>query len=322
MGPTQHPSIGFFLTSTAAGIRKWLLPSTFGWRYACKQLYIGVSKSSQTTSTDRQPMALRECLRYAWQQGTSPLTVPSGVAVWTLGVAQHKCLSPRVSSHLRFQHGRETGTVSNHGKSRAETFEMLRRAYGNEAMCCATCFEWHARFKRGSTSLKDDERSGQPSTSSTPKNVETIRWLVHEDRRRTITETAQFYCSVLRRLREDIRRKRPELWRAGNWLLHDDNAPSHRALATREFLAHITTFLHPPFSPDLAPCDFFLFPKMKLLLNGRRFDRLEDIQRESQNVLGKLREQDFQHAFQQWQQRWDWCVAAQGDYFEGDAAQT
>jgi len=39
-------------------------------------------------------------------------------------------------------------------------------------------------------------------------------------------------------------------------------------------------------------------------------------------VLGKLREQDFQHAFQQWQRRWDRCVAAQGDYFEGDAAQT
>ena len=59
-----------------------------------------------------------------------------------------------------------------------------------------------------------------------------------------------------------------------------------------------------------------------LQLKGRRFDGLEDIQRESQNVLGKLREQDFQHAFQQLQRRWVRCVAAQGDYFEGDAAQT
>jgi hypothetical protein len=48
-----------------------------------------------------------------------------------------------------------------------------------------------------------------------------------------------------------------------------------------------------------------LFPKMKLKLKGRRFDGLEEIQRESQNVLGTLREQDFQHAFQQWQRRWD-----------------
>ena len=61
---------------------------------------------------------------------------------------------------------------------------------------------------------------------------------------------------------------------------------------------------------------------MKLQLKGHRFDRVEEIQRESQNVFGKLREQDFQHAFQQWQRRWDRCVAAQGDCFEGDAAQT
>ena len=116
----------------------------------------------------------------------------------------------------------------------------------------------------------------------------------------------------------------PELWRAGNWLLYDDNAPSHRALATCEFLTHnsITTCPHPPYSPDLAPCDFFLFPKMKLKLKGRRFDGLEEIQRESQNVLGTLREQDFQHAFQQWQWRCDRCVAAQEDCIEGDAAQT
>jgi len=77
-----------------------------------------------------------------------------------------------------------------------------------------------------------------------------------------------------------------------------------------------------PYSPDLAPCDFFLFPKMKLQLKGRRFDIVEEIQRESQNVLRTLREQDFQHAFQQWQRRWDRYVAVQGDYFEGDAAQT
>ena len=57
---------------------------------------------------------------------------------------------------------------------------------------------------------------------------------------------------------------------------------------------------------------------MKLQLKGRRFDSVEEIQRKSQNVLGTLREQDFQ----QWQRRWDRCVAVQGDCFEGDAAQT
>jgi transposase len=135
---------------------------------------------------------------------------------------------------------------------------------------------------------------------------------------------AEFYCNVLRRLREDIQRKLPELWRTGNLMLHDDNAPFHRALVTREFLAHISiiTLPHPPYSPDLAPCDFFLFPKMKLQLKGRCFDTLEEIQWESQNVLGMLRDQVFQHAFQQWQWRWNQCVDEHADYFEGDTAQT
>jgi hypothetical protein len=92
-----------------------------------------------------------------------------------------------------------------------------------------------------------------------------------------------------------------------------------------EFLAHdrIITLPPPTYSPDWAPfCDFFLFPKMKLQLQGHHFDRVEEIQRKSQNALGRLREQDFQHVFQHWQWCWDRCVAAQGDYFDGGAAQS
>ena len=63
---------------------------------------------------------------------------------------------------------------------------MIRRAYRKEALSRARCFECHACFKRGRTSLEHVERSGRTSTSSKPKNVETIRRLVYEDCRRTI----------------------------------------------------------------------------------------------------------------------------------------
>jgi hypothetical protein len=65
----------------------------------------------------------------------------------------------------------------------------------------------------------------------------------------------------------------------------------------REFLTNnsIITLPHPPYSPDLAVCNFFLFLKMNLQLKGRCFDKVEEIQRESQNVFGIPREQDFQH---------------------------
>jgi hypothetical protein len=60
---------------------------------------------------------------------------------------------------------------------------------------------------------------------------------------------------------------------------------------------------HPTYSPDLAPCDLFLFPKMKLKLKERRFDTIEEIRAESQRVLDTLTDNDFQEAFQKWRRR-------------------
>jgi len=77
-------------------------------------IYIGVSKSFKTSSMERQSMAVCECVRCSWKQGTLPLSLPSGVTVCTFGVAQHEFLSPCVPSHLQFQHGHETGVDSKH----------------------------------------------------------------------------------------------------------------------------------------------------------------------------------------------------------------
>jgi histone-lysine N-methyltransferase SETMAR len=68
-----------------------------------------------------------------------------------------------------------------------------------------------------------------------------------------------------------IRRKRPEL-REGGWLLHHDNARPHVARIVRDFLeSHgIETVPHPPYSPDLAPRDFYLFPNLKKALKGKK----------------------------------------------------
>jgi len=75
---------------------------------------------------------------------------------------------------------------------------------------------------------------------------------------------------------------------------------------------------HPPYSPDLAPCDFSLFPKTKLKLKGHQFDTTEEIQAKSQRVLDTLMEKDFQEAFQKCRRWRDQCLHAGGNYFEGD----
>ena len=81
----------------------------------------------------------------------------------------------------------------------------------------------------------------------------------------------------------------------------------------------MTTVPHPAYSPDLAPCDFYVFPKMKLQLKGWHFVSTEEIQAESQQVLNILMPAGFNECFQKWQNRWDRCIQAQGDYFEGDS---
>jgi transposase len=62
----------------------------------------------------------------------------------------------------------------------------------------------------------------------------------------------------------------------------------------------------------------YVFSKMKLRLKGRRFVSTEDIQAESQQVLNTLTPADFSEYFQKWKNRWNRCIQAQGDYFEGD----
>ncbi|KAL4131067.1 hypothetical protein QTP88_008418 [Uroleucon formosanum] len=88
-----------------------------------------------------------------------------------------------------------------------------------------------------------------------------------------------YYLQVLTTLRERVRRKRPELWENDSWILHQDNAPAHSALSVKRFLAKNRTpvLQHPPYLPDLAPCDFWLFPKLKSALKGTHFESVEAV---------------------------------------------
>lgn len=128
------------------------------------------------------------------------------------------------------------------------------------------------------------------------------------------------YLATLRNLREAVRRKRPMLWRSGDWVLHHDNAPVHSALLIRNFCTKngMTVIPQPPYSPDLAPADFFLFPKLKRPLKGQRFDSIERIKEKSLEELNSIHQEQFSGSFQQWKRRWEKCVRCQGEYFEGD----
>ena len=76
--------------------------------------------------------------------------------------------------------------------------------------------------------------------------------------------------------------------------------------------------LQPPYSHDLAPCDFFLFQKVKSAVKGHHFESTEDIQTSITQALNDIPQIAYQECYKQWQQRWERCVHAQGTYFEGD----
>jgi len=95
------------------------------------------------------------------------------------------------------------------GKTGSETFEMLKQAFGDSCMSCSQTFEWLGHFKKGRTSTANDDRSGRPSTATTPSKVEQA---VNQDRCRTIhdlcAEVGIGYGSCQRILTEQLKMHR------------------------------------------------------------------------------------------------------------------
>jgi hypothetical protein len=109
-------------------------------------------------------------------------------------------------------------------------------------------------------------------------------------------------------------------WSSGTWFLHHDNAPCHAALSVKEFLAKhsIPVVPHQPCSPDLAPCDFFLFPRLKSAMKGKRFQDVAEIQLNTTRQLQVIPKQAYQTCIEKWKDGWNQCIQSEGSYFEGD----
>jgi hypothetical protein len=130
----------------------------------------------------------------------------------------------------------------------------------------------------------------------------------------------EYYVEVLRRLRDAVRCKRPDLWTTGTWQLHHDNAPAHSSQLIQTCLAKhdIPVVRQAPYSPDMASCDFWLFTHLKTQLKSARFESRNDITRNTTAKLYSFRKEAFQKCFEQWRNRCEKCVQSQRDYFEGD----
>ena len=102
----------------------------------------------------------------------------------------------------------------------------------------------------------------------------------------------------------------------GQGYFHQDNAPVHNSILFTDYLTKmgIKTLPQPPYRPDFAPCDFWLFPNFR----GCRYETIEEMKEAVTKVIDTLTQENFHGAFQNLLEQYNKCIAAGGDYFEGD----
>ena len=126
----------------------------------------------------------------------------------------------------------------------------------------------------------------------------------------------EYYVEVLRESRKRFRWKMRALFKSGQWHFHQDNEPVHNSILVIDYLTKmgIKIVPQPPNSPDLAPCDFWLFPKLKENLRGCRYETIEEMKEAVTEVIDTFTQEDFHGAFQRLLERYNKCISAGGDY--------
>ena len=177
---------------------------------------------------------------------------------------------------------------------------MLQTAFGASCMNRASVFEWHKRFKEGTQSVRDDERCGRSKGVNTPE---------------LIGQRVRVRVTMLRFLgssgRDSLGRGQHSSNRVtgiSTRTIHQSTTPSLSQTiwprwASRQFLI----------LPVVQTCDFWLFPKLR----GCHYETIEEIKEAVTKVIDMLTQEDFHGAFQKLLERCK-CIAAGGDYFEGD----
>ncbi|KYN30749.1 hypothetical protein ALC56_14951 [Trachymyrmex septentrionalis] len=199
----------------------------------------------------------------------------------------------------------------------SKTLEMLTVAYGESTLSKKSVYKWYKLFQEGRENVNDESRSERPSTSKTDENVQEVKEIVLKNRRITIREIANdlnISFGSCQSILTDV---------LGMTRVSAKFVPKLRSktsLLVSSFLAKNNTIImpQPPYSPDLAPCDFFLFPKLKRPMKGRRFATIEEIKAASLEELKAIPKSAFQKCFDDWKKRWHKCIVSEGDYFEGD----
>ena len=145
--------------------------------------------------------------------------------------------------------------------------------------------EWYKRFKEGRKYVRHDERCGKSKEVNRPE-------LIGQSVRVRVRVTIWGIKGV----QEEISSEEAALIKSGQWHFHQENAPVHNSIIVTDYLTKmgIKTVPHRPSSPDLAPYDFWLFPKLR----GCCYERFEEMEEAVTKVNDTLTQKDFHGASQ------------------------
>jgi histone-lysine N-methyltransferase SETMAR len=159
-------------------------------------------------------------------------------------------------------------------------------------------------------------------TSSAGKVMASVFWdaegvIMIDYLEKGATITGLHYAEQITRLREAIKEKRRGKLRSVV-LFHQDNAPPHKARVAMAAIqdAGFELLDHPPYSPDLAPSDFYLFPRLKEHLRGKKFLNDNEVMAAVEAFLDSQEKDFFLNGIRGLEKRWSKCVGLFGDYVE------
>lgn len=168
-----------------------------------------------------------------------------------------------------------------------------------------------------------ESRPKRPKTqTSAGKVMASVFWDTHGilfidylEKGKTIN--SEYYMALLDRLSEEIKKKRPQTQKK-KVLFHQDNAPCHKSAKTVVKLNELRFELlpHPPYSPDLAPSDYWLFADFKRMLQGKRFGSNEEVIAETEAYFEAKDKSFYEKGIKKLEERWTKCITLEGEYLD------
>ncbi|XP_054158710.1 histone-lysine N-methyltransferase SETMAR-like [Oppia nitens] len=173
--------------------------------------------------------------------------------------------------------------------------------------------EWRSTDQRPIGTPRPDFRQQKVMLSVWWDKTGIIHWELLEI---GATISADLYCQQLTRLRDKLIEKRYSMVNKWGVNFQQDNAPSHTAKTTKNLLKQFGWKIvdHPPYSPDIAPSDYYLFRSMRHFLDGKKFKNREEVEMAVSDYFAKQPEEWFAKGIQDLPNRWREVIDLNGDY--------